>query len=150
MCDGGFLKTDVLFTIGGKNFHLPKLIGAFLVFGAVLMLFQGVAQMFDSWDALKDYPKCVDAVQAPSSGDVVNAQFSMYKECKEILYRKTGIQLLSSQVLPSARQKWIALIGPIAGIFFWSIMFFFGIMLYNTGKIVIPVEHSKPKKKRGK
>lgn len=144
------MKTNVLFMIGGKNFHLPKLIGAFLVFGAILMLFQGVAQMFDVWDSLKDYPNCIDSVNQ-SQPTVLEAQ-SMYKDCKEILYRKTGIQLLRSQVSLTARQYWIALIGPVAGIFFWAIVFFFGVMLYNTGKIVIPVEQSisKKKKHRGK
>jgi len=146
------LKTDILFTIGGQNFHLPKLIGAFLVFGAILMLFQGVAHMFDVWDSLKDYPKCVDAVE-PEEGEGISAQVTLYKECKDILYRKTGTQLLASQVKPTARQYWIALIAPVADIFLWAIIFFFGIMLYNTGKIIIPVEHSMPgkkKKRRGK
>jgi len=126
------LKSDIFFIVGGKNFHLPKLIGAFMVFGAILMLFQGVGYMFDVWDSLKDYPLCV----------------SEEDECREILFRKTNIQLLSNQSMPTSRQYWMALIEPVASIFFWAIVFFFGIMFYNTGKIVIPVERSVSKKKK--
>lgn len=145
-----FLRTDILFTIGGQNFHLPKLIGAFLVFGAILMLFQSVAHMFEVWDSLKDYPNCIKATNQ-SEDSLLEAQ-QMYSECKESLYRKTGLQLLFSQVEITMRQYWMTLLQPIAGIFFWAIVFFFGIMLYNTGKIIIPLEQStkKKKKKKGK
>ncbi|MCX6802434.1 MAG: hypothetical protein NT067_04990 [Candidatus Diapherotrites archaeon] len=144
---------DVLFVIGGKNFQLPRLIGAFLVFGAVLMLFQGVAHMFDVWDSLKSYPNCVSTSIDVSGSNLEQAQ-SMYKDCREILYRKTGIQLLSGQIDINARQYWIALISPVAGIFLWAIVFFFGIMFYNTGKIIIPIERAVTvpaiqKKKKG-
>ncbi len=146
------MKTDVLFTIGGKNFHLFKLMGAFIVFAAVLMLFQGVANMFDTWDELKAYPSCLESSDAMHE-TVLEAQEG-YKDCKEILYRKTGIQLLHSQVNPTARQYWMAFLEPIFWIFVWAIMFFFGTMLYNTGKIVIPIQKKifepKNKKKKGK
>ena len=139
------MRTDVLFAIGGKNFQLPKLIGAFLVFGAILMLFMTVAHMFEVWTSLKDYPNCVSTALDVSGANLEQAK-SMYKDCREILHNITGIQLLSAQVDINGRQYWIALISPVANIFLWSIVFFFGIMLYNTGKIIIPIERvqSKP------
>ena len=139
---------DMLSVIGGKNFQLPKLIGAFLVFGAVLMLLQGVAQMFDAWDSLKAYPKCVAV--ADDLGLAKDSGQAMYKECREILYRKTGIQLLAGQIDITGRQFWMALISPVAGLFLWAIVFFLGIMLYNTGKIFIPVQSAaqEPQKKK--
>lgn len=142
---------DMLSVIGGKNFQLPKLIGAFLVFGAVLMLFLGVAQMFNVWDSLKSYPVCISDAIDPSNSDLVLAQ-QKYTDCREILYRTTGIQMLSTQVDLTLRQYWGALIAPITGIFMWAIIFFLGIMLYNTGKIFIPVQSAIPepqKKKKG-
>jgi hypothetical protein len=142
---------DVLSVILGKNFQLPKLIGAFLVFGAVLMLFLGVAQMFNVWDSLKSYPVCAGEALDPSNADLVLAH-QQYSDCKEILYRTTGIQLLYKQVDLTQRQYWGALISPIIGIFLWAIVFFLGIMLYNTGKIFIPVQsnfHEPQKKKKG-
>ena len=47
------------FRVAGRDVHLPKLIGAFILFAALLMFVQASALMFDSWDHLKYYDSCV-------------------------------------------------------------------------------------------
>ncbi|MEM0360138.1 MAG: hypothetical protein QXK06_02255 [Candidatus Diapherotrites archaeon] len=110
---------------------------------AILMLFQSVAHMFNVWDALKDYPKCIQDAVDPTL-EISQAQVK-YSQCTENLYRITGIQVRYKQTDLSMRQYWGALIAPVVSIFIWAIVFFFGIIFYNTGKIIIPIENVQKK-----
>jgi hypothetical protein len=40
----------------------------------------------------------------------------------------------------SGRQFWSALLGPIAEVLSWAVVFILGIIFYRTGSIVIPIE----------
>ena len=128
----------MLFKFGGPDPHLPRLIGAFLLFAALLMFLQAGAMMFDSWDSLKQYPNCISKIELEQT-ELTQMQ---KVECKEALYDATGVVLRGDQEKISTRQFWIALLGPIANLFFWAIVFIFGFMIYRTGTVVIPIEQS--------
>lgn len=131
------LKRIIFFKLGGKDFQLSRLIGAFVLVIAMLMLVRSAAVMFDSWDALKDYPSCLSQI---STADAL-AQLQ-YMDCKQSLYNITGTELKGGQGMYSSRQFWTALLMPIAGLFFWAVIFLTGIMFYRTGNIVVPIEQS--------
>ncbi|MFA4907114.1 MAG: hypothetical protein WC602_02490 [archaeon] len=126
------LKRIFFLRIGGKNLHLLKLIGAFVLFAALLMFFQAGAGMFNSWDALKAYPACIGGVQS---------QFD-FEGCRTALYYNTGLFPSAGQAELSSRQVWFALLGPIAQVLFWAALFIFGIILYKTGRIILPIEEA--------
>ena len=126
------MKRIFFLRIGGKNLHLLKLIGAFVLFAALLMFFQAGAGMFNSWDALKAYPACIGGVQSQSD----------FEGCRTALHYNAGIFPAANQAELSSRQVWFALLGPVAQVLFWAALFIFGIILYKTGRIILPIEEA--------
>jgi hypothetical protein len=63
-------------------------------------------------------------------------------DCKDSLYRITGVQLKGNQDKISSRQFWFALFVPIANLFLWAVVFLVGVIIYGVGNIVIPIEQS--------
>ena len=133
------MKRVMFFRIASKDIHLPKLIGGFVIFAALLLFLRAGAHMFDSWDAIKSYPACAqNLIPSINEGDVV-AQLQ-YVHCKDSLYKITGVQLRGDQVSISSRQFFAALLGPIAEFFAWAIVLVLGVIFYRTGTIVVPIE----------
>ncbi len=113
--------------LGGRDVHLPKLIGVFLLVFAGLMFIKAVALMVDSWDAIQNFTRCVPADAAV---------------CGEALFRITGVSIWAGQTVLNASQFWAALLGPIANVFFWMIILLIGLIFYKSGKMVLPIEES--------
>ncbi len=128
----------MFFRIGSRDVQLPRLIGAFVLFAALILFVRAGAQMFDSWDALKSYPDCISSI---GSENETVAQLQ-YGDCKDSLYKITGLQLKGDQDRISSRQFWFALLGPIANLFAWAVVFLLGLVFYKTGNIVIPIEQT--------
>ena len=133
------MKKIVYFRIAGKDVHLPKLIGAFVIFAAVLMFIQSSAVMFDSWDAAKDTGKCIQLASANSLREEVGPD--LYPKCRE-LANPLGIYVRDGQDNLTTRQFWGSLLGPVASIMFWLAILFFGLILYRTGELVLPIEQT--------
>ncbi|MDO8625612.1 MAG: hypothetical protein Q7R47_06005 [Candidatus Diapherotrites archaeon] len=112
---------------GGRDVHLPKLIGVFLLVFAVLMVVKAVAGMVDSWDAISNFGQCVPADAAA---------------CGEALYRITGVSIWAGQSTLNATQFWSALLGPMANVFGWLIVLLVGAIFYKSGNITLPIEET--------
>jgi hypothetical protein len=144
-CRWFFLRRLIYFKLGGRDVHLPKLVGALILFASLFMFLSSVASMFDSWDALKNSEKCFAGV------DIDSAKYeSQVDECKMTLFHKTGFYLEPGEGKLSARQFWSALLGPIAAVFFWLAVIFLGWAFYRTGDIVLPIEEKIVELSRGK
>lgn len=117
----------------GGEAHYPKLIGAFVLVVAVLLFFKAGAEMFDSWEAIKEFPECISEIRGTDS--VAQLQFM---DCKESLYKTTGVQLQGRETKLNVKQSWIAVLGPMAEVLFWAAVFVFGLMIYKTGTIELP------------
>lgn len=122
----------IFFRVAGKAVHLPKLLGALVLLVAAMQVIQQAAIMTDSWDAVKGFPKCITGAQSQADID----------DCKESLYRITGVALLPSQGKLSVAQQAVALISPIAMLFLWAAVFVGGLLLYRTGNLVLPIEET--------
>ena len=147
------MKRILQFRLATKEAHLPKLIGAFILFAALLMFLRAGALMYDSWDSVKNYPDCVENLVPLFEGDNGVVAHLQYTHCKDALYNATGIQLRGDQTQISGRQWWAALLGPIAEVLAWAVIFILGIIFYRTGNIVIPIEqsiHELPTRKKKK
>ena len=145
-------KEKVLF-VSEKSMKLVRLIGSFMIFGALILILQQVALMFDAWNGIKEYPKCMAGYRAYISDDNANPLIAQmkYKECNDYLYRKTDMALAPGTTTLSGKQLFLVFIRPVVGIFFWAIVFFVGVLLYNCRRISFLVEestHERTKRKR--
>lgn len=109
---------------------MPRLIGAFILFSALLFFVQSTAMMFNSWDNLKKVNDCL-----------YQKDFSR-EFCQQLALESVGIYVGPDQSELSMRQFWSVILGPIATILLWLAVLFFGWMIYKTGDLVIPVEES--------
>jgi hypothetical protein len=138
------LRKTILFRLGSKDFQWTQVLGIFLAIITVLMLVKSAAVMFDSWQSVRDFNKCVEfsGVKDLSSLSSVEQLFAemRYKDCKDSLYEITGAQIPASQTSMTSRQAITALVGPIAGFFFWAILFMFSLFLLFNKTLVIPLE----------
>ena len=133
------MRRVISLRIAGRNVHLPKLIGAFILFAALFMFIKASADMFDSWDNLKYVETCLSKVDVTTTAELQRAAIN---DCRETLYKNTGIYLKEGQGKPTSRQFWSVLLGPIASILFWLGILFIGWVLYRTGELVLPIEES--------
>jgi len=124
----------MLFRIAGRDLQLPRLIGAFLLFAALMMFVRAGADMFDSWDAIKDTRDCFTECNA-------GEQCIIASGCEQKA-NNLGLYIKSGQTELSNRQFWSALLGPIANLFVWAVVFLIGLMFYRTGDIIIPIEQT--------
>ena len=142
-----------MFYFGKSRFFLPRVIGSFLIVLAIVMFVVAAGHMFDSWDAMRRYPDCVARIGSETD----SVAMLSYLECKDSLYRITGMQLRPDQARITERQFAIALMAPIGELLLWAVVFFFGLFLYNTQIVrFVPRvwqepsrETRKKKKKRG-
>ncbi|MFH1544870.1 MAG: hypothetical protein ABIE23_02145 [archaeon] len=131
------MRKVTYYKVGGKDVHLPRLIGAFVFFGALIMVLQSAALMFYAWDSMLAFPSCV----SDTTGDDQIDQLR-YMDCKDSLYKSTGVAVAGGEGKINARQFFAGAVTPIAALFFWAIIFVFGIIIYKTGDLVIPIEES--------
>ncbi|MEI7960868.1 MAG: hypothetical protein WCI04_00885, partial [archaeon] len=54
------MRKTILLRLGGTNFQWTQVLGVFLTIITVLMLVKSAAVMFDSWQSVRDYNKCVE------------------------------------------------------------------------------------------
>jgi len=144
----------VLYKIGSRDSQLPKMIGAFLIVIAVLMLIQSGARMYDSWQVLKGFDDCVSKA-ADISTSVGDAQVQpalaqtvfelRYQDCKQSLYEITGAQIKGGEttIVPWSRTFFTAMINPIAMFFMWAIVFLIALFMFNSGEVIVPVEEAE-------
>ncbi len=151
--------------ISRKNIQLVRLAGSFMVFGALLMLLYSVAYMFESWNAINNYTECIQSAKAEyaaakksislnENAPVVSEADTLaqlrYMECRESLYKATGVLPLRAQEELTTKQKFMVFIKPVVWMFFWAVVFFFGVVLYNARVLALTFEEvsAKESKKR--
>lgn len=114
---------------GNGNLHLPKLIGAFLMVAALLMIVKSGADMFESWDNVKYLNDCL------------KDQYVPFSQCQEDAFY-AGVFVRPDQSVLTAKQAWSAVSEPIGEMFYWFAAFLLGLLLYFTGRMVLPVQES--------
>ena len=128
----------VLFTLNKQDLQLPKLIGAFIVFAAILLFVRAGAQMFDSWDAVKDVRACFEEVGEDPA-------YTSVSQCRDMA-QELGLYVKVSQFELTKRQFWSALLEPIASLFLWAGAFLVGLIVYRANFVPLPAKQAKPAK----
>ena len=125
------MRRIIFLRAGGRDVHLPKLIGALILFAAIIMFFQTSAAMFNNWDTVKYVDGCLNPAKGPDAL-VIN--------CTEVAKDSLGVSVMADQEALTLRQKVEAIAPSIAGILFWLAALFAGFMVYRTGQLVLPIE----------
>ena len=103
------MRRILYFRVAGKEVHLPKLIGAFVLFAALLMFIKASATMFDSWDNLKAVNDCLSRAEGEEP---------FFSTCQGLAKGALDVFVRPGQTTLTNRQFWSALLGPIAAILF--------------------------------
>lgn len=130
------MKKVVSFLGTGKNVHLPKLIGAFILFAALLMFVKVSAEMFESWDNVKAANACLTAADD-------EAKFLF---CYNYANESLGVTVRPEQEKLTGRQFWQVLLGPIVSMLIWLAVLFVGWLLYRSSHLVFFVDEHSPMK----
>lgn len=131
------MRKLIYIKFAGKEIHMPKLIGAFILLAAALMFVKASADMFNSWDALRESEKCIARISTSLPEEITEKET---QKCRDALYYNTGVYLNEGTGKPTSRQFWGALLGPIASVLLWLAVLFFGWILYRTGELVLPIQ----------
>ncbi|MBI4210462.1 MAG: hypothetical protein HY544_03085 [Candidatus Diapherotrites archaeon] len=126
----------VHFRVAGRDVHIVKLVGAFIIFGAALMFVQSSSQMFDSWDIMKYYDSCVLGISSNQTPDYYKSQFGF---CAGILREATGIVVRPDHPFLTLRQFSVGLLAPMASLLFWLAVLFLGYLLYRSDRVYLPI-----------
>ncbi len=139
------MRRILLFRLGTRDVHLPKLFGAFLMIGAALMLLHALTGMFDSWENVKAIHACLDAVHSNAA---------TIQDCQAQAGHAFDILLRANQTRMTDLQIVYSLFPKIANVFFWVGGFIIGMVLYRSWKIVLPIEENmmeaRPARWKGK
>lgn len=113
------------FKIGGKKLHMVKLAGSFFVIASILMVAQSAYQIFVT------VQKATFAQLNPS---LIPALFGW-----AIGANPSGLGHFTAQDILGV------LLGPIAVFLFWLGIMVVAIMIYQSGKVIFPVEEYEQK-----
>jgi hypothetical protein len=120
------------------------------------MLVQSAAVMFDSWQSVRDFNKCVEFSGINELTNLVGSDQLLaelrFQDCKNSLYQITGAQIPALQNKMTSRQAVTALVEPVASFFAWAALFLLALFLMFNNALVIPIEEveqvSRPFRRR--
>ena len=124
------------FRIGGRDIHLPKLVGAFVLLAALLLFVQASAKMFESWDNLKVISACI------SSANEFSDNITEMTYCQDQAKKALDLFVRIDQDKLTMKQFFGSLLGPIASVMVWLAVLFFGWIIYRSGDLVLPIEET--------
>lgn len=138
------MRKTIFLRFGSRNFQWTQVLGIFLAIITVLMLVKSAAVMFDSWQSVRDFDKCVDdafSVESSLQPELVGLIKELkYQDCKDSLYEITGAQIPGGKVAMTTRQIATALVQPIAWFFFWAAAFMLAFFLLFNKALIVPIE----------
>jgi hypothetical protein len=109
----------VMLKIGGRQVHLLKLAGAFVIFWAALMLLSSIYQMF--WIA--------EVIQSANLGNY-----------EAVTMNLNGMMVTKPLVTGDGNTQAGLLLPPIASLMFWAALLLVGGMIYKAGALVLPMD----------
>ena len=125
------MRRVLYYSLGGKNIHLSRLLGAFVIFVALIMFFQSGARMIDSWDSVEFVNDCLQTAE----GDL-----EAFGHCQDNALKSLDVYVRPDQSSLNSKQFAMSLLPPIAWVLFWMIVLALGLSFYRTGKFVIPIK----------
>ncbi|MBR9707011.1 MAG: hypothetical protein GOV15_01110 [Candidatus Diapherotrites archaeon] len=130
-----------LLSMGGSDLHLPRLIGSLIMFAALLGVFMSSAHVFEATKSIKSVNQCLGAAKV--EGSTVRA-VQLTAACQELSYKKIGVYPLPIQDRLNFSQVLSLIFTPLIEALLWLAVLAFGMMLYNTRKVFVPLRNAEP------
>ncbi|MDD5163967.1 MAG: hypothetical protein PHD95_07240, partial [Candidatus ainarchaeum sp.] len=118
-----------------QNFYFIRIVGSLAIIIGFALLINSVINAADSWRALKDYPTCMNSINA----DLPEYSQMRLSYCQDSFYNLTGVQLQTNSPLGNSQRVQV-LLNSIIKIFFGIAVIFFGIWLYRPFPTVARVQ----------
>ena len=135
------MRRVLYYSLGGKNIHLSRLSGAFVIFVALIMFFKSGAQMIDSWDNISFVNDCLGTAE----GDL-----DAFGLCQENADKALDVYVRPGQSELNSKQFAMSILPPIAWVLLWMVVLALGLAFYRTGKFVIPIKEREELEKLAK
>ena len=133
------MKEILTVHVKGRYIVIPKLIGAFFIIVAALMLVYASLDAVTAWDRVKDIRSCVAGIY--SADDPVAAyQTCIMKGMAAGVYVYTPERLSPEKAAVPDEEFWAVMMPKFAQWLFWVVILIIAILMYQWGKLVIPVE----------
>ena len=123
--------------VAGRNVHLPKMVGAFIIVATILMFAQSASSLFDARDVMVYYQTCI--TDLGKTADILQ-QHSQFEFCSNQLYNATGLVVRADSPMLTYRQFFIGLSGKLAALLFWLAVLIAGYFLYRSDRLLAPIE----------
>lgn len=131
------MRRVMYYSLAGRDVHISKLIGAFIIVVALLLFFKSGANMIDSWDNVKFVNACLKNVAGDEEKFIV---------CQDQALKSLDVYIRPGQDELNTKQFAMALLSPIAWLLFWIVVLILGLFFYRTGAFQIPIEERAAEK----
>jgi len=136
------LRKITYFKLGGTEFHISKIVGAFLVGIALLMFVGSVAAMIESWDNLQYVNDCVKSLEL-NKASLNELEYSdWFEQCQVAGKNALNIYVRPGQPELTTKQFFSVLLGPISWVLVWLMVLGLGLVFYRSGDLVIPIDET--------
>lgn len=127
------MRRIIFLRFAGRDIHVPKLIGAFILVAAFLMFLSAGALMFESWENITNARDCLKAAALEPS---------FIPSCQALAKDSLNVYVRPDQTSLTLKQISMGLLPPIAMTFFWLAILLLGVLFYRSGSLVIPIEET--------
>ena len=133
------MKEMLTVHVKGRYIVVPKLIGAFFIVMAALMLVYASLDAVTAWDRVRDIRSCVAGVYS-ADDPVVAYQTCVMKGASAGVYVYTpNMRDPGKEAVPD-EEFWAVMMPKLAQWLFWVVVLIMAILVYQWGKLMIPVE----------
>ncbi len=125
--------------VKGRYFVVPKLVGAFFVFIALLMLVHASFSVLTAWDQVKDIRSCVDGMYTDGGNLAQAYSLCVLKGIAAGVYVYAPSPAAPGMSAVPTEEVWSVLLPRVAWWLFWVLVLILAIIVYRAGKLYVPI-----------
>lgn len=125
--------------VRGRYIVVPKLIGAFFILIAALMLVYASLDAITAWDRVRDVRSCVSGIYGADDPAQAYSVCVMKGMAAGVYVYTPNFMDASVRAVPD-EELWAVMMPKLAQWLFWVVVLIIAILVYQWGKLVIPVE----------
>ena len=125
--------------VKGRYFVVPKLVGAFFVFIALLMLVHASFSVLTAWDQVKDIRSCVEGMYTDGGNLAQAYSLCVLKGIAAGIYVYAPAPGAPGMSAVPTEEVWSVLLPRVAWWLFWVLVLILAIIVYRAGKLYVPI-----------
>ncbi|MDN5358550.1 MAG: hypothetical protein PWP76_393 [Candidatus Diapherotrites archaeon] len=134
------MKEMLTVRVKGRYLVVPKLVGAFFVVVAALMLVYASLDAVTAWDRVQDVRSCASGIYSDEEKIVDTYQLCVLKGMAAGVYVYPPQRFDGGKSAVPDEELWAVMMPKLAAWLFWVLVLILAVLLYQWGKLVIPVE----------